>query len=76
LALKRDNNTDFFHRTANGRKRKQIIYFMQEGVDELLETKISFSMQLNTTKNRLAKEHGMLLSLRITYCLKIKGSLR
>jgi hypothetical protein len=31
LALKRDNNTDFFHRTANGRKRKKIIYFMQEG---------------------------------------------
>jgi hypothetical protein len=29
--LKGDNNTAFFHRVANGKKRKQTIYFLQDG---------------------------------------------
>jgi hypothetical protein len=29
--LKGDNNTNYFHRIANGRKRKQAIYFMNDG---------------------------------------------
>jgi hypothetical protein len=29
--LKGDNNTSFFHRIANGKKRKQTIYSLQDG---------------------------------------------
>jgi hypothetical protein len=29
--LKGENNTEFFHRIANGRKRKQTIFYLQDG---------------------------------------------
>jgi hypothetical protein len=33
--LKGDNNTTFFHMVANGKKRKQSIYFMKDGEDNI-----------------------------------------
>jgi hypothetical protein len=29
--LKGDNNTEFFHRIANGKKRKQTLFFLMDG---------------------------------------------
>jgi hypothetical protein len=33
--LKVDNNTDFFHRMINGRKRKQTIFSLQDGANHI-----------------------------------------
>jgi hypothetical protein len=34
--LKEDNNTEFFYRIANGRKRKQTIFYLQDGEETIL----------------------------------------
>jgi hypothetical protein len=33
--LQGDNNTEFFHRVANGRKLRQTIYSLEDGLDHI-----------------------------------------
>jgi hypothetical protein len=50
--LKGDNNTEYFHRIANGEKRKQTIYFLKDGdqivlgPDELLKLASKYYKEL------------------------------
>jgi hypothetical protein len=38
LLLKGDSNTEYFHRIANGKKRKQSIFSMKDGADTIFRT--------------------------------------
>jgi hypothetical protein len=60
--LREDNNTEFFHRIANGRKRKQIIFSLQNGENIITGTTNLLNMQLNIINSYLGLLRGISLN--------------
>jgi hypothetical protein len=60
--LREDNNTEFFHRIANGRKRKQIIFSLQNGENTITGTTNLLNMQLNIINSYLGLLRGISLN--------------
>jgi hypothetical protein len=57
--LKGDNNTEYFHRVANGKKRKNMIFQIERGEELLQSEKIFWPMHQSTIKPCLGRQKNL-----------------
>jgi hypothetical protein len=61
--LKGDNNTEFFHRVANGRRRKQSIFFLEYGANHITWTENLVKHATSYYKSLFGPREGIAFNL-------------